>query len=497
MTQLKFYNSFTKQLEPFLPIEPGKIRLYHCGPTVYKRQHLGNMRRFLFADILRRTLEYFGYEVREITNITDVGHLTQDEIDSGEDKLEKEASQQKTTPQQIADLETKQFLTDLNSLNIQPSHKYPRATGHIKEMQALIQRLIANHHAYVTKTGVYYEVSTFPPYGQLSGNTTGQLVAGKRVAIVSDKRHPADFLLWKTNDPSHLQQWDSPWGRGYPGWHIECSAMSQAYLGTELDIHTGGEDNKFPHHENEIAQSEGATQKKFVRFWLHNAHLKMSGQKLAKRSGAQLTLSTLAEHNYSPLAFRLLVFGAHYRTPLEFSWEAMDSAQKQLAILKQFLRRILASYPPDKGGEGGFNQAIIGQFQSALADDLNTPAALSVFWQLIREINKLIDTGSLSPKEAQVYWSTMRSMDKVLGLLEPLRSEIATETIPEEVKGLVEQREKARANGDFKLADSLRQQIQEKGYSIEDTLQDSRIVKTVSSTSDVLSSTTSDVSLGK
>ena len=240
----KFYNSLTRQVEPLNLKDPGKVRMYHCGPTVYKRQHIGNMRRYLFADFLRRALELLGYEVREITNITDVGHLTQDELDAGEDKLEVEAKRQKKTPKEIADAQIKLFEQDLQLLNIQPSHKYPRASEHIQQMQNIIGKLIEKGLAYETESGVYFDVTKFSNYGELSGNTLDKVEAGARVEVREEKRHPADFSLWKTDDPEHVQQWDSPWGRGYPGWHIECSAMSMEYLGTDIDIHKGGEDNK-------------------------------------------------------------------------------------------------------------------------------------------------------------------------------------------------------------------------------------------------------------
>ena len=295
MTALRFYNSLTKKVETFTALPAGRqaasgtVQMYNCGPTVYRRQHIGNMRRFLFADFLRRALEFSGLAVREVTNITDVGHLTQDDIDAGEDKLEAAAREAKISPQDIARQQTKLFFDDLAALTIQQAWKYPRASEHITEMQQLISQLIERGHAYVTTTGVYFDVRSFPAYGALSGNTLDAIESGSRVAVREEKKHPADFALWKINDPEHLQQWDSPWGRGYPGWHIECSAMSLAYLTSPIDIHTGGQDNRFPHHENEIAQSEGATGQPFVRFWMHNAFLNLKGAKLAKRGGKQIT----------------------------------------------------------------------------------------------------------------------------------------------------------------------------------------------------------------
>lgn len=462
MAELKFYNSLSKQAEAFIPKDEGKVRLYNCGPTVYKRQHIGNMRRYLFADFLRRSLEFFGYEVREITNITDVGHLTQEEIDAGEDKLEQEARRTKTSPQDIAAKQTELFFEDLRALNIEPAHLYPRATAHIPEMIALIQALLKKSHAYQTPSGIYFDVRSFPAYGKLSGNTLEKIEAGARVEVREDKKHPADFALWKVNDPGHLQQWESPWGRGYPGWHIECSAMSLKYLGSEIDIHTGGEDNRFPHHENEIAQSEAATGKTFVGTWMHNRHLQLAGVKLAKREGEQITLDTLREKGFSPLAFRLLVFGSHYRKPLEFSWESLEGAQKQLEGIKRLMRNFLPS-PQAGRGVGG---EVMKKFGAALADDLNTPAALAVFMEYIHEINKGAADGA-----------ALKKMDQVLGILKPLRLEIEAETIPEEIKQLAQQREEARKNKQFEEADRLRGEIETKGYKLEDTNMGPRVMK--------------------
>lgn len=474
-SQISFYNSLSKTVEAFEPKDPGKVRIYNCGPTVYKRQHIGNMRRFLFADFLRRALEFLGYEVREITNITDVGHLTGDDLNvGGEDKLEKEARALKLTPQDIAKKQTDLFFQDRQALNIQPAHKYPKASDHIADMIELIEKLLANKHAYQTKTGVYFDVQSFPAYGKLSGNTLDKLTAGARVEVREEKKHPADFALWKT-DLSHLQQWDSPWGRGYPGWHIECSAMSLKYLGPEIDIHTGGEDNRFPHHENEIAQSESALKEKFVRTWMHNAFLKLQGEKLAKREGEQITLDTLREKGFSPLAFRLLVFGSHYRSPLEFSWENLTAAGKQLETMKQVVRRMLDHpLPPRESNQVPLPGSQLDRFAAALSDDLNTPAALAVVMDYTRHVNTQLEAGTAKTDE---IWATLIALDKVLGIFEPLRREIELETVPEEIKQLAEARENARRDKQFEKADQLRQEIEGKGWRVEDTSVGMRIVK--------------------
>ncbi len=475
MPDVVFYNSLTKQVEPFTPQEPGKVRLYNCGPTVYKRQHLGNMRRFLFADFLRRTLEFFGYEVREITNITDVGHLTQDEIDAGEDKIAKAAREAKTTPQDIAEAQTKLFLEDIAALNIQAAHQYPRATAHIEHMQRLIQQLLDSQHAYQTSTGIYFNIQSFPSYGKLSGNTLEALQAGKRIAVREEKKHPADFTLWVFYDKA-LQRWPSPWGTGYPGWHIECSAMSMEYLGSTLDIHTGGEDNRFPHHENEIAQSEAATGKPFVKYWLHNRHLQLSGTKLAKREGQQLTIDTLREHNIDPLAFRLFVFASHYRNLLNFSWEDVQIFQDHLESLKQLLRRLqerLGSQPPTASADS----TVIDAFKAALADDLNTPAAWAEFLSYVKTINAALDDPNTPLPTLALHHATLIALDKILGVLESLQKQLSNESAPADIQQLADDRDLARHNKDFPEADRLRDIIEQHGYTIEDTSSGPRVKK--------------------
>jgi cysteinyl-tRNA synthetase len=471
-----FYNSLSKKIEEFAPLSPEKVTIYHCGPTVYKRQHLGNMRRFLFADFLRRSLEFLGYTVHEVTNITDVGHLTQDEIDAGEDKMAVAAREQKITPQDIAHAETEHFFTDIDAFNIQRSHEYPRASDHIADMQALIATLIEKKHAYVTSSGIYFDVTSFPQYGALSGNTLEQLAAGKRIEVREEKHHPADFALWIFDDTA-LQKWDSPWGPGYPGWHIECSAMSMKYLGTTLDIHTGGEDNRFPHHENEIAQSQGVTDKPFVSLWLHNRHLQLGGKKMAKREGEQLTLDSLTERGYSPLAFRLLAFSSHYRMPLDFSWEAMDAAQENLKTIERLVRRLpLPLTPSPRGGKGEEKNNQLTLFKAALADDLNTPQALAAFLSYVSQANASLDSGQADPES---IWGTLLHFDRVLGVIEPLAAALSKETVPAEVLALADQREAARRNKQFEKADQLRQEIEQQGFTILDTPAGPRLEKRI------------------
>lgn len=469
MRKVKFYNSLTKKLESFKPKQGGLARIYNCGPTVYKRQHIGNMRRYLFADFLHRALEFLGYEVKDIMNITDVGHLTEDDVDEGEDKVEKAARERQVSPQQVAEEQIKLFFEDLKKLNIKEASAYPRASEHIEQMIKLVENLIKNGHAYKTETGVYFDVQSFPDYGKLSGNKLEDLKAGKRIEVREEKKHPADFALWVL-DQKHIQKWDSPWGAGYPGWHIECSAMAAEYLGPDIDIHTGGEDNKFPHHENEIAQSEGAYGDKFVRLWLHNRHLQIGGKKLAKREGKQITLSTIEKKGYSPLALRLLVFGSHYRSKIDFSWQALDEAQKNLETIKQLVRAVSSSTPGVSPSTPGVfpETAVVEAFGQALAEDLNTPKAWAVFWDYVHQVNT---------EQKQDGWITLAAMDKVLGVLGALKHEIDSETVPEDVRSLVDEREKARGDGDFDKADQLRKKVEKMGYQIEDTAGEPRVIK--------------------
>lgn len=472
MNELRFYNSLTRNTGTFTSHEPGKVSIYNCGPTVYKRQHIGNMRRFLFADFLRRTLEYVGYEVREITNFTDVGHLTQDDIDAGEDKIEKEAKAQQTTPADIAEKQIQFFMEDLRSLNIQPAHLYPRATEHITNMQDMIKELIEKKHAYETNTGVYFDITTFPEYGKLSGNTLDNIEPGHRVDVREEKKHPADFALWIKSD-THLQKWDSPWGIGYPGWHIECSAMSLAYLPAPIDIHTGGEDNRFPHHENEIAQSEGVLGARFANTWMHNHHLQIDGKKLAKREGEQITIDTLEERGYSPLAFRLFVFSTHYRTTVDFSWDALGAAQEHLQTIEQLIRQL----KEQQIAPGTVDSKIAADFASALADDLNTPAASAIFSAYIRSTNTALAEEEADADTLAMMYATLLAMDTVVGVIKPLEQRLETEKIPEEVIRLADQREKARLAKDFEAADTLRIQIEKLGYTVEDTSSGHRVKK--------------------
>jgi len=463
---LRLYNTLSKKKEAFSPINKGKVSIYTCGPTVYDYIHIGNLRSFVTADILRRYLEYSGYEVRHIKNITDVGHLTADDIaqaDSGEDKVLKKALAEKKTPQEIARFYTEAFHRDEEAMNILRAHFFPKATAHIPQMIKIIETLIKKGHAYEKNGNVFFDVTSFPEYGKLSGNTLENLKVGARLEEHSDKKHPWDFALWLKADPKHLLQWDSPWSRGYPGWHIECSAMSLEYLGDTIDIHTGGEDNIFPHHEAEIAQSECFSGKKFVRFWVHTRHLLVEGEKMSKSKGNFYILQDIREKGFDPMPLRLLYLSSHYRKNLDFSWKTMEQAKANYERITEWIEKLkdLCRCPtPTKSKGIGHLQS----FESAMNDDLNTPLALSVLYELITETNKKITENNLSAEEAKQFLAAFEKMNKVFGL-KFAEKEIE---IPKEVKKLAAERLEARKNKDFQKADELRKKIEKMGYLIED-----------------------------
>ncbi|MDZ4385350.1 MAG: cysteine--tRNA ligase, partial [Candidatus Moranbacteria bacterium] len=412
---LTLYNTLSKTKEEFKPLNPGKVSMYVCGPTVYDRIHLGNIRSYTTPDILRRYLEYSGYEVRQIKNITDVGHLTADDIaqgDSGEDKIEKKALREKKTPAEIADFYEEYFHATEKAMNILPAHYFPRATSHVPQMIRIISTLIEKGFAYEINGNVFFDVTKFADYGKLSGNTLEDLQVGARLEEHPDKKNPWDFALWLKAPKEHLLRWDSPWSVGYPGWHIECSAMSTEYLGDTMDIHTGGEDNIFPHHEAEIAQTECATGAKFVNYWVHTRHLKVDGAKMSKSKNNFYVLEDIRDKGYSPMELRLLLLSAHHRTQLNFTWKAMDQAKANLISINNFYQRLSNST--------GTGNAILNiadykrSFEAAMDDDLNTPKALSVIFQLIKDGNTALDgNGLANPEETKKLLET--SM-KVFGL---------------------------------------------------------------------------------
>jgi cysteinyl-tRNA synthetase len=452
--KIYFYNTLGRKLEEFKPIKPGEVSIYSCGPTVYSYQHIGNLRSYIFADMLKKTLIFNDYKVKHVINITDVGHLTSD-ADEGEDKMEKASAKEGKTAKEIGDYYFDIFEKDLEKLNISKPNEWPKASEHIKEQIELIEKLEKNEFTYKTADGIYFDTSKFSEYGKLSGQNLEEIKAGSRVDL-RDKKNPTDFALWKfsENPGQRQQEWESPWGIGFPGWHLECSAMSMKYLGETIDIHTGGEDHVNIHHTNEIAQSEGATRKTFVHYWLHGAFLTFKGEKVSKSKGGLYTLDELEKLGYKPMYFRYLVLGTHYRKPLDFSLDSLDGAKNAYERMTNITGGIQ--------DDGEINEKYLSEFQEKINNDLDTPGALAVLWSLLRD------------DEAKGKIQAITQMDEILGL-ELLKKEIME--IPGEVKDLIKQREQARKDKDWKLSDELRDKIKKQGYLVEDKPEGQKIKK--------------------
>jgi len=455
---LRLHNTLTRTIEPIRPLAPGTVSMYSCGPTVYRPVHIGNLRSFLLGDLIRRALAWTGLSVRQVMNITDVGHMTDEIYDRGEDKMLLAAADEGLSPEEIAAKYEAAFHRDAGRLGIIPAEVYPRASAHIAEMIDLIGRLLDRGHAYVDAGTVYYDVTTFPDYGRLSRNSLDQLRAGHRLAAVDHhKRHPADFILWKAAGPRRVVRFDSPWGEGYPGWHIECSAMSIAYLGERFDVHTGGVDLAFPHHEDEIAQSEGALGHPVVSMWVHGDHLLFSGQKMAKSSGNVWTLDRLEEEGHHPLDFRYLCLTSRYRRQLRFSPDALAAAGKARARLAAHL----ADWGDPTGApEGPAAKEWDMRFRDAVLDDLDFPRALTVVWGLVGdEAVSGAERGAL-----------LRDWDRVLGLgLDAAAGAAADEELPTGAAELLAARDAARARRDWAESDRLRDSLDELGVEVSDT----------------------------
>ncbi|MEM7822967.1 MAG: cysteine--tRNA ligase [Candidatus Aenigmatarchaeota archaeon] len=468
---LRLYNTLSKRKQAFRPLKGKIVTMYNCGLTVYDYGHIGNFRSFLFADLLRRWLEYKGYVVKQVMNFTDVGHMTVDEIpaQAGQDKVEMAAKRQGKSPEQIAQFYIDAFLQDSKALNMLEPMKRPRATEHVADMIEIIKRLIARGYAYVTPSGcVYFEVSKFKQYGKLSGNPIEKLMAGARIAPNPEKRHPYDFALWIV-DPKHIMQWDSPWGRGYPGWHIECSAMAMKYLGETIDIHTGGEDNIFPHHECEIAQSEGATGKRFARFWLHVRHLLVNGKKMSKSLGNFIVLRDLIKDGHDPRAIRLLLLSAHYRDRLNFTTQALRQAEATIGRLDRLfseLRR--ADGIGDKKLLSAARRAW-NKFCAAMDDDINTPMALSAILSLIPEINKSLQKNYISKKDAKFLMKMFTNFSKIFGIEFLAKEWHGIEDAEPWLRAMLEEREKARKERRWDVADRIRAELKKRGIIVEDS----------------------------
>jgi cysteinyl-tRNA synthetase len=453
---LRFFNTLTRQKEEFYTVHPGEVRMYTCGPTVYDFAHIGNFRAYVFSDILRRYLEYQGYKITQVVNVTDVDDRTIN------------GSQRQGIP--LAEYTKKYkdaFFADLNSLNIKPAEVYPEATGHIKEMEALVKNLLEKDHAYENKGSIYFRISSFPEYGKLSHMDMSGLRAGARVAADEyEKEQVADFALWKGWDEKDGPVfWETKVGKGRPGWHIECSAMSMKYLGKHFDIHTGGVDLVFPHHENEIAQSEAATGEKFVNFWLHNEHLMVEGKRMGKRYGNQYTLRDLLDKGYNPIAIRYLLLATHHRQQLNFTFDGLEAAKNALQRLYDFSDNLkLVKGEKDNPEAGQLLAKAKKDFEEALDDDLNTSEALGVIFTLVKDVNRLLETKKLSVSDANKVLDLINRFGSVFGLMR--REELI---LDDEIKTLIDKRTQARKDKDFKLADKIRKDLEKKGILLEDT----------------------------
>jgi len=455
---LKLYNTLTRKKETFKPIKKNEVSFYHCGPTVYWTQHIGNIRGMFCADITVRTFKYLEYKVNHIRNYTDVGHLTSD-ADKGEDKMEKAAQREKLDPQTIAEKYIKIFEQDVKDLNIlEPTHK-PRATEYIQEMIEMAQTLLDKNYAYKTNLAIYFDVSKAENYTLLSGQKLEEQIkdAGKAEISDPDKKSSHDFALWFFKAGKHknaLQSWDSPWGQGFPGWHIECSVMAKKYLGNTIDIHMGGIEHIPIHHTNEIAQSEAANGVKFTNYWLHNEHLLVEGKKMSKSKGTGYSLEEIKEKSFDPLALRYLFLQAHYRSKQNFTWDSLTSAQKGFNNLINQIKEL--------GQETGqINQEYKDNFIEKISDDFNTPQALVIVQQILK-----------SDLTNQDKLATLLDFNKVLGLN---LNKLEKVKIPEEIEKLVQEREQARKDEDWNKSDQIRKQIEEKGFRVEDTPEKSEV----------------------
>lgn len=460
--KLTIFNTLSRKKEEFVPINEGEVRMYSCGPTVYNYAHVGNLRTYIFMDILRRVLKFDGYTIKGVMNITDVGHLLSD-ADDGEDKMAKAAKEQKKTPEEIAEYYSQVFYKDIKRLNIGLPEVIAKATDNIKEMIDYVVELQNAGYAYETSDGIYFDIAKFPNYGALSRLNLDEQIAGARVEVNSEKRNPFDFALWKKAEPEHIMQWPSPWGMGYPGWHIECSAMGRKYLGAHFDIHTGGVDHIPIHHENEIAQNEALTCSKSVNYWVHGEFMLVNNGKMSKSLGNTYTVDNLIERGYSPLDFRYFCLNAQYRKKLNFTFEGLDGAKISFQRLKKALSK-------HKVGDNDLKEVAKGyyeQFVEAINDDLNIPLALGILWNMVKE----------SPSK-DIYELAL-TMDKVFGLdldkcdvVEEVKSDI-----PDEIMALVNERAEAKKAKNYALADEIRAKVDALGYMIKDTKDGAEVTK--------------------
>lgn len=460
---LRVWNTLTRKKEDFIPIniKENIVSIYSCGPTVYNRAHIGNMRAYVFMDTLRKVLKYNGYKLNHVMNITDVGHLTSD-ADEGEDKMEKSAKEKNMSVYEIAKIYTDAFFNDINKLNIESPEHIAKATEHIKQMENYVIQIMNNGYAYETSKGVYFDTSKLKSYGELSRIDLKNQKAGARIEVDPEKKNPLDFALWIKAPKDHIMKWDSKFGKCYPGWHIECSAMSKEYLGDVFDIHTGGVDHIPVHHENEIAQSKGATGKNPANYWMHVEFLLIDNGKMSKSLGNVYSIDDLEKKGIEPLAYRYLCFTSHYRNKLNFTWEAIESAQKSLHRLRNLSKT-------HKDGNDDIDPEKINKYEyeflEAINDDLNMPLAISVAWEVAKQEEK-----------SNKYYELLMKFDKVLSLNLKYEDE-NNFIIPEDIAKLLNDRKRARESKNFELSDELRDKIKEKGYAVKDTKNGQEIEK--------------------
>ncbi len=470
-TPLYLQNTLTGEKEIFTPLEPGKVKMYNCGPTVYSEQHIGNMRAAVFADMLRRVFEYNDYKVQQVINITDVGHMTSD-ADEGEDKMEKKAKEGGLKATDIAKEITDIYLTDLTDLGVDTSAiQFPRATDYIDAQVELTKTLVEKGYAYVIDRGVAFDTSKFKDYGKLGNINIDELKEGARVEADLQKRNPTDFWLWKLSNKGEKrqQEWDSPWGKGFPGWHIECTAMSRAVLGKQLDVHTGGIEHIPVHHNNEIAQSEALSGKKFVQYWMHNAHLMLEGKKISKSIGNVVHVRNIRDQGHSPLALRYLFLSALYSAEQNFTWEALEASGKALQKLRLYYAENLMD-----AEDGTIDKEYKAKFLEAINDNLSTPRALALLWELLKD-----DSIAMGDKKV-----TIEDFDRVLGLqltahkTEGTKLRVKIDDTPDEVIELLKERKDARDARDWARSDELRDKIQGFGYTVIDKGNEQKLSKT-------------------
>ena len=462
---MKLFNTLTRDTEEFKPIEEGKVRMYCCGPTVYGYQHIGNFRSFFFEDILKRVLLYNGYDVKHVMNITDVGHLVSDE-DTGADKMEKKAAEEGKTVWQISKYFTDIFMNDMKLLNIIPASNFPKATDYIQQQIDMVTELERKGFTYTTSDGIYYDTSKFPDYGKMARLDIEGLRAGERVEFSEEKKNPTDFALWKFSpkDEKRQMEWDSPWGKGFPGWHLECSVMSRELLGKHFDIHCGGVDHIPVHHTNEIAQSEAANGEKFVNYWVHGEFLLMGDEKMSKSKGGTLTLTRLKEEGFDPMHYRYFLLNAHYRKKLNFSEEGLQGAKNAYEKLKSLILSLKEKSESETADakENNYHE----KFLEKINNDLGITEALAVLWTMLKD-----DTLTAKQRLELAY-----DFDKVFGLqLDKIEKERSD--IPNEIKSLAEQRLQAKKDKNFALSDELRNKIKELGYEIKDSKEGYEIKK--------------------